>query len=47
MTQNELAIKLCVSIVTVNRWENRKAVPSIKARKKIAALCAEYGVIYE
>ena len=47
MTQNELAVKLNVSFVTVNRWENGKAVPSIKAKKRIASLCTEYGVKYE
>ena len=47
MTQKELAAQLSVSFVTVNRWENGKAAPSIKAKKKIAALCVKYGVKYE
>ena len=35
LTQEDLAHKLGVSYVTVNRWENGKFEPTIKMKKKL------------
>lgn len=35
ITQQELADLLGVSIVTVNRWENRKFEPTMKEKRKL------------
>ena len=41
ITQTELAQKLGVSYASVNRWENGKCEPTMKARRKIIGLCQE------
>lgn len=38
ITQNELSEMLGVSVVTVNRWENRKFKPTIKQQRRIYEL---------
>lgn len=38
LSQEKLAVKLGVSFRTVNRWENRHAVPSALALKQIEGL---------
>lgn len=38
LSQEKLAVKLGVSFRTVNRWENRRAVPSALALKQIEGL---------
>ena len=38
ITQQELADKLFVSVVTVNRWENNKVQPTIKNRRALKKL---------
>ena len=47
LTQQELADKLGVSFATVNRWENGKARPNIKAMKALKQYCEECGLPYE
>jgi putative transcriptional regulator len=47
LTQTELAKKLGVSYVSINRWENGKNIPSIKAKRKIVSLCRKYGILGE
>lgn len=39
LTQTELAEKLGVSFASVNRWENSKTEPTMKAKRKIRKLC--------
>lgn len=38
LSQSELADLLCVSLVTVNRWENNKFEPTIKIKRKLNEL---------
>lgn len=47
LTQTELAKKLGVSYVSINRWENGKNIPSIKAKRKIVSLCRKNGILGE
>jgi putative transcriptional regulator len=44
LTQTELAEKLGVSYASVNRWENGKCEPTMKAKRKIKNLCLKEGV---
>lgn len=44
ITQQELASLLNVSVVTVNRWENRKFEPTMKEKRKLAVLFKENRV---
>ncbi len=44
LTQQQLADRLGVSVVTVNRWEGGGAMPQRAARTAIAALAAEAGI---
>lgn len=44
MSQTEMAELLGFSYVSVNRWENKKHEPTIKAKRKILALCKEYNI---
>lgn len=39
LTQTELAKKLGVSFASVNRWENSRNEPTMKAKRKIRELC--------
>ena len=47
MNQTEFGNALGVSFTTVNRWENGKAHPNIKAMKALKRYCEEYGLSYE
>ncbi|MCI1735118.1 MAG: helix-turn-helix domain-containing protein [Bacilli bacterium] len=44
ITQTELAQKLGVSYASVNRWENKKCEPTMKAKRKIVELCKKNDV---
>jgi putative transcriptional regulator len=44
LTQMELAAKLGVSYASVNRWENGKCEPTMKAKRKIKNLCLKEEV---
>jgi putative transcriptional regulator len=44
MTQEEFAHTILVTVSTVNRWENARAVPSRLARKAIQDLASRRGV---
>lgn len=44
ITQNELAVILGVSIVTVNRWEKGKFEPTIKVKRKLNELFIKYNI---
>ena len=45
LSQEDLAQKLGVSYVTVNRWENGKFEPTIKMKKKLNKLFLKEGLI--
>ena len=47
MSQTEFAEHMNVSFATVNRWENGKARPNIKAMKALKQYCAEHDLPYE
>ena len=44
LTQMEFAAYLGVSFESVNRWENGKCVPTMKIRRKLKNLFAEYQI---
>jgi DNA-binding transcriptional regulator YiaG len=44
MSQQKLADELNVSYTTVNRWENKRTVPSKLARKSFIDFCAARGI---
>lgn len=47
LTQTELAEKLGVSFASVNRWENSRTEPTIKAKRKIRELCLKNKIEIE
>ena len=47
ITQTELADMLNVSFATVNRWENKRTEPTLKAKRKIRGLCQENNIEME
>lgn len=47
MNQTEFGNALGISFTTVNRWENGKARPNIKAMKALKQYCEECGLPYE
>lgn len=47
MSQTEFGKALGVSFATVNRWENGKARPNIKAMRALKRYCEENGLPYE
>jgi putative transcriptional regulator len=47
ITQEELAHSVHVSFSTVNRWENKKAVPNRMARALILDFCEKSNVSNE
>ena len=47
LTQTELAEKLGVSFASVNRWENSRTDPTIKAKRKIRELCLKNKIEME
>lgn len=47
LNQTEFAEAIGVSFTTVNRWENGKAQPNLKAMKALKSFCTERGYPYE
>ena len=47
LSQDELAKLLDVSVQTVNRWENDKHEPTIKAKRKLKKLFDENNIVME
>lgn len=47
LNQSEFAEAIGVSFTTVNRWENGKAQPSLKAMKALKSFCTQHGYPYE
>lgn len=43
LTQSEFGKLLGVSFETVNRWENGKHVPTMRAKRKINKLAEKFG----
>lgn len=46
MTQEEIALELGVTSITVCRWETGKTEPSIKAKKAFRDLCERKGLTF-
>lgn len=46
MTQEEIAVELGVTPITVCRWETSKTEPSIKAKKAFRDLCERKGLTF-
>ena len=44
--QEDFAKKLKVALSTVNRWEQNKVRPNVKAMKAIKEFCDENGIDY-
>ncbi len=47
ISQKELAEKLGVSFVSVNRWENNKYQPTIKVKRKLKKYFVMVGIVVE
>lgn len=47
ISQADLAKKLGVSFASVNRWENERYEPSLKAKRKLRTLFTRYGIKLE
>ena len=45
--QSEFAKRLNVAVCTVNRWEQNKVRPNVRAMKEIKRFCDENGLDYE
>lgn len=46
-TQTELAQKVGVAFISINRWENGHYEPTMKMKRKLAHLFREYGIEVE
>ena len=44
LSQMEFADYLGVSFGTVNRWENDRFMPTVKAKRKLAPLFEKYNI---
>ena len=47
LTQTELAQKVGVAFISINRWENGHCEPTMKVKRKLAPLFREYGIEVE
>jgi DNA-binding transcriptional regulator YiaG len=47
MTQSEFGAAIGVSYTTVNRWENGKSLPNLKAMKAIDDFCKANNISYD
>ena len=47
ITQTELADMIGVSFASVNRWEQGHHEPTMKAKRKLAAICRENNIVME
>ena len=45
LSQEDLAQKMGISYVTVNRWENGKFEPTIKMKKKLHNMFKKAGLV--
>lgn len=46
LSQTDFAEEICVSFSTVNRWENGKGRPNLKAMKKIKEFCLKHDISF-
>lgn len=46
ITQEEFAQYMGVTFVTVNRWENGKAEPTTKAKRRLQELFKNNGIVF-
>lgn len=44
ISQTDLAKMLGVSFASVNRWENKKTQPTLKARRAIREICKKHNI---
>ena len=44
LSQNDFALLIGVSFVSVNRWENGHFRPTLKAQRKILKFCRENNI---
>lgn len=44
ISQTDLAKMLGVSFASVNRWENKKTEPTLKARRAIREICKRHKI---
>ena len=47
MTQEQFAKEFNVAFSTVNRWENGKTVPGMKAMKQMRDFCNSHGLPFD
>ena len=47
LTQDEFAKVLGISYTTINRWENGKSIPGIKALKRIDQYCKKNSITFD
>jgi len=47
LSQEDFATNLCVSVATINRWENGRSVPNLSAMKRIKSFCEEQNISFE
>lgn len=47
LTQMELAEKLGVAFISINRWEKGHCEPTMKAKRMLAPLFKQYGIKVE
>lgn len=47
LNQKEFGQAIGVSFTTVNRWENEKAQPNIKAMKALKQFCTDHNCPYD
>lgn len=47
MTQEEFASEFGVAFSTINRWENGKTVPNMKAMKQMKDFCEKSGFSFD
>lgn len=47
MTQEQFAKKFNVAVSTVNRWENGKTVPGMKAMKQMKEFCNRHNLPFD
>ena len=47
MTQEMFANEIHVTPATINRWENGRSRPNLKAMKNLKEFCCKYDLSYE
>ena len=47
LTQTELAQKVGVAFISINRWENGHCKPTMKVKRKLAPYFDKYGIEVE